>query len=213
MIEKVWEVEETRCWTPWLARFFRPREFGVSWDGETRGRGRTAVGVPQRSPLSPVLFLIWMAPILQEMERRLMEELPNLRIEFPSYVDDLHCGLYDEGACVRGGRELDRRESMGEWLDRASVVIKEVGAEFRLPLAEEKEERLILREKRGRRGRRGTAEKVKWLGVLLDDELDFGPHWEYRVGKARKLLGQLVGGELKLGYEPPELEAGVHGDD
>ena len=68
--------------------------------------------------------MIWMAPILQEMERRLVEEMPGLRIEFPSYVDDLHCGLYNERVGGRGEEELDRRESMGEWLDRASVVIK-----------------------------------------------------------------------------------------
>ena len=132
-----------------------------------------------------------------------MEELPGLRIEFPSYVDDLHCGLYDEGVGRRGEGELDRRESMGEWLDRASVVIKEVGAEFRLPLAEDKEEMLVLRDKRGRRGRRWTVEKVKWLGVLLDDELGFGPHWEYRIGKARKLLGAIDGvGNSAWGMSP-----------
>ena len=123
--------------------------------------GSTAVGVPQGSPLSPVLFLIWMAPILLEMERRLVEELPGLKIDFPSYVDDLHCGIYEERAGRKGGDDVDRRESMNGWLDRASIVIKEGGAEFRLPLAEDKQERLVLRPRRGRRSGRGVIEKVK----------------------------------------------------
>ena len=37
------------------------------------------------------------------------------------------------------------------------------------------------------------SEKAKWLGVLLDDELDFGPYWEHRIGKAHKLLGAIDG--------------------
>ena len=44
-----------RCWLSWLKRFMSPREFEVAWDGRVRGRGAAAKGVPQESPLSPVL--------------------------------------------------------------------------------------------------------------------------------------------------------------
>ena len=57
-------------------------------------------------------------------------------------------------------------------------TFKEVAVERGLPLTKDKEESLILREKAGRRERRGVAEKVKWLGVILDTDLDFGQHWE-----------------------------------
>ena len=36
-------------------------------------------------------------------------------------------------------------------------------------------------------------EKVKWLGVILDDELVFGQCWEYRIHKARSLRAALDG--------------------
>ena len=125
-----------------------------------------------------------MAPILTEMERRIKEKLPGIAVEFSSYVED-------------------RRERMEELLERVSVVLKEVAAEHGLPLAEDKEERLVLRCRTGRRGRRGVAEKVKWLGVILDEDLDFGQHWEYRIGKARSLLGALDGvGSSKWGMSP-----------
>ena len=45
-------------WRKWVAAFIDKREFLVSWDGKDRGKGRTNMGVPQRSPLSPVVFLI-----------------------------------------------------------------------------------------------------------------------------------------------------------
>ena len=137
------------------------------------------------------------------MERRIKEEVPGVGVEFPSYVDDLHCGLYDGGRVLRGESMMDRRERMEDLLGRVSMVLKEVAAERGLPLAEDKEERLVLRCKYGRRGRRGVAEKVKWLGVILDEDLDFGQHWEYRIVKARSLLGALDGvGSSKWGMSP-----------
>ena len=52
-----------------------PREFEVEWDDAVPGRGAATKGVPQGSPLSLVLFLVFMAPILEEMERRVKEEV------------------------------------------------------------------------------------------------------------------------------------------
>lgn len=61
-------------------------------------------------------------------------------------------------------------------MTRVSTVLKEVEGERRLPLAEDKEERLILRSKGGRRGRRGEVEKLKSVGEILDEDLDFDPY-------------------------------------
>ena len=79
-----------QCWLPWLQRFMSPWEFEVAWEGSVRGKGAAAKGVPQGSPLSPVLFLVFMTPIREEMERRVKEEMGRVEVPFPSYVDDLH---------------------------------------------------------------------------------------------------------------------------
>ena len=132
-----------------------------------------------------------------------MEEVPGVAVEFPSYVDDLHCGLYETGRAVGRLDGEERKERMEDLLDRVSVVLKEVATDYRLPLAEDKEERLVLRNSSGKRGRRGVAEKVKWLGVILEEDLDFGQHWEYRIRKARSLLGALDGvGSSRWGMTP-----------
>ena len=61
-----------------------------------RKRGRTNIGAPQRSPVSSVLFLIWMAPIITKMETALRErfQVKRAEIEIPSYIDDLQSGIY-----------------------------------------------------------------------------------------------------------------------
>ena len=82
---------------------------------------------------------------------------------------------------------------MRDLVDRVSVVLKEVAAKNGLPLLEDKEEHLILQGVGGWCGRRGVCEKVKWLGVILDEDLDFVAYWESWVDKARNLLGALDG--------------------
>ena len=131
----------------WVSRFVAGRTFVVSWDGKVRGIGWSSKGVPQGSPFSPVLFLLWMAPILREMERRVVEEVPGVGVEFSSYVDDLHCGLYIGRRRVGNLDTIERREQMGDLLGRVSRTLLEVAGEWGLPLAADKEERLILRNK------------------------------------------------------------------
>ena len=54
-----------QCWSAWLERFKSLMEFKVACDGCVRGRGTATTGVAKGSPLSPVLFLVYMAPILE----------------------------------------------------------------------------------------------------------------------------------------------------
>ena len=137
------------------------------------------------------------------MERQVVEEVSGVGVEFPSCSDDLHFGLYMGRKSVRDLDTIGRREERQDLLDRVSRTIKEGAAERGLPLAEHKQECLILRNKIGRRGRHGMTEKVKWLGVILDEDLDFGQHWEYRINRARNLLEGLDGvGSSKWGMSP-----------
>ena len=45
----------------------------------------------------------------------------------------------------------------------------------------------------GKRKKRTEVEKVKWLGIIIDENLEFDHHWKSRVEKAHKLLVALSG--------------------
>ena len=125
------------------------------------------------------------------MECRVKEEVRRVDVQFPSYVDNLHCGLYDRRGA---GKEEVKRERMQDLVSRVQKVVAEVVAEQQLPLAPDKEELLVLSGTCGSKKRRnGLTEKVKSLGVILDDCLYFKKHWRHRIGKARSLLGALGG--------------------
>jgi len=197
-----WEVVRDRIkgtaakgWLGWLETFFRKREFTIEWDGKIRGKGRTNVGAPQGSPLSPVIFLIYMAPILEEMEERLarekLSESPEGVVEIPSYVDDINGVICD----WEGSKDMTR---VGE---KAAAIIEKVAEKWALPLERTKREILILRN--SRRKRRREEEHAKWLGVICDESLSFDRHWKSRVEKARKMLGALSGmGGSQWGISP-----------
>ena len=71
-----------------------------------------------------------------------------------------------------------------------------------LPLEETKEERLILKVGR-KKGRENERKWIKWLGIILDDQLEFDIHWKARIEKARKMLGALNGiGNSQWGISP-----------
>ena len=152
-----------------------------------------------------------MAPKLEEMECRVKEKVGRVDVEFPSYVDKLHCGLYDRRGA---GVPKVQQERMQDLVARVQRVVAEVAAEQRLPLAVDKEESIVLRGGCGRKKKRrnGLAEKIKWLGVVLDDRLDFKEHCRHQIGKAPSLLGALVSvGNSKWGMSPVSWRAAYTG--
>ena len=103
---------------------------------------------------------------------------------------------------------------MQDLVARVQRVVTEVAAERRLPLAADKTESMVLRGGCGRKKRRkkGLVEKVKWLGVILDDHLDFKEHWRNRIGKARSILGALGSvGNSRWGMAPVSWRAAYMG--
>ena len=140
-----------------MTSFMEESPFIVSLDGKYRGVGKTNAGVLQGSPLFTVVYLIWMAPILEEIKQCIRWKV-GVDIKLPSYVDNIYLGLYDYGRRGAGIQDLNiEGEAIGELLARTDQVLKEVALERGLPPEESKEEKLILR-KGGRKKRKRNKE-------------------------------------------------------
>ena len=103
-----------------------------------------------------------------------------LDIEVPFYVDDIM-------ACV-----LDREgvENVKEVLKEVDKGVGLVAAKWDLPLEKEKHEEIVFNQGglgSGKKKKRSEVEKVKWLGIIVDDTLDFDHYWKSRHAKARQL--------------------------
>ena len=103
---------------------------------------------------------------------------------------------------------LDKKGEMEtkETLKRIDLVVNRVDTNRNLPLEKEKHEEIVFNpggNGSGRKKKRTEVEKVKWLGIIIDENLEFAHHWKSRVEKARKLFGALCGiGNSQWGISP-----------
>ena len=130
--------------------------------------GKTNVGVPPESPLSLVIFFIVMAHILKEIEATLKQELQT-DIEILSYVDDIVLCLLDSSGMA----------NIKELLQKANRIVNEVATNHNLPLHPSKHKKIVFnseRKRSGKRKKRMKIERVKWLGIIIDETLYFDNH-------------------------------------
>ena len=81
-------------------------------------------------------------------------------------------------------------------LKEIDIVVDQVATKWNLPMEKEKYEVIVFNpvgRGSGRKQKRTEVEKVKWLGIIIDENLEFDHHWKSRDQKARKLRGALSG--------------------
>ena len=122
-----------------------------------------------------------MAPILEEMESTIIEEL-QLNIEIPSYVEEILICVLDR----EGKMELKRE------LKEVDMMVNRVATKWNLPLEKEKHEEIVFNPRgrgSGRKKKRAETERVKWLGIIIDENLEFDHHWKSRIRKGKETTG------------------------
>lgn len=67
----------------WVESFLSKRTARVAFDGEMENMTPVSTGIPQGSPVSPILLLLYISPLFEELEK----EHPSARC--PSYIDDV----------------------------------------------------------------------------------------------------------------------------
>ncbi|KAG9019083.1 hypothetical protein FRB90_006606 [Tulasnella sp. 427] len=187
----------------WVASFIEGREVSISLDGKVGPRRPVSTGIPQGSPISPILFVIFTSPI-EEVVEKYQRDNPDLQdrgIEKPSlksFMDDgnLLVSSYTLGDNVTVLLEIWREivrwgGSVGVKFDRDKKEL----THFNTPRAADAGGGLPNIEIPAHNGEapqllQGRPEVV-WLGMTFDHKLSFKTHVARMTSKAENALSAL----------------------
>ena len=153
----------------WTRSFLTDRKIQLIIDGHANQEERIETGIPQGSPVSPILFLIYISGVFGQVG----ENLPG--VVSLSFVDDL--GFIASGASVK---------EIAKTLEKVSKVVLQWGKENAVTYDTGKTELVLFSKARPRRRNRQlrettvliagehikfNKEATRWLGVWLDGQL------------------------------------------
>lgn len=187
----------------WTRSFLSERETAVCLDGKIAAMKPVRTGIPQGSPASPILFILFSSPIEEVVKRRFEQD--NWRVE-PSLTTPKSLTFVDDGKVYVSSPNPEQNVIV---ISQAWQAIEEWGTAVGVKFDRNKKE--LMHYCRGRkrtfdelppvtlstpRDPQNTQELlprkwVKWLGFILDWKLTFFEHVQTLATKATKALGAL----------------------
>ena len=155
------------------------RALRLSFDGQTEEFSRLETGIPQGSPISPILFLIY-----------IRELFPRIAAKVLSYIDDISLTV--------ASTSLKKNIRI---LQREVAKIYELGAKNAIEFDLAKTE--LMHFTTGREAKTASLklpngkvvhpkEVVRWLGIWFDPGLSFKQHVAIRTSQARSAFQRMT---------------------
>ncbi|CCU76238.1 TE1b-like protein [Blumeria hordei DH14] len=162
----------------WTTSFLTHRKVQVRFSGGVTTQKELVCGVPQGSPISPLLFLLYMAEPMQSGN-------PGSRF---SYADDI--GILGFGRTVAESAGAAQREvdHLLEWAGKNAVAFETQKSEV-IQFPGRRREEAVGVHVNGNLIE--PADHIRWLGVHLDPRLNFKHHVTTWCGKAMKAAQQM----------------------
>lgn len=158
------------CVIAWIASFLNLRQLGLAFDGEIQQATAIVSGVPQGSPVSPILFLIYIRDLFT-----------STNVTWISYVDDI--------SMTTASRSFKNNIKT---LEREAQKLYQLAAENQIEFDLAKTELIHWGKSPNdtsiKLPNNTTIEPkpmVKWLGIYFDSDLSFKHHVSTKVAKAR----------------------------
>jgi ribonuclease HI len=151
--------------------------------GSERQLHRSTLGIPQGSPTSPILFILYLRYLFDTLNER------HPRVKVPSYIDDI--ALTVEGNTEgENSRELEKAAKTAfDWAINNAVAFDETKTElmhFSTKRTPNTDFNASVTLPNGTVIKPG--EVVRWLGIWLDRKLNFNHHVEHKVAAAKRAL-------------------------
>src|SRR5690606_21062 len=169
----------------WTDHFVTGRRIGLAFDGEEEDLHAVETGIPQGSPTSPILFIIYLQPLFTRLQQA------GLRISTPSYIDDV--GLVVQSPSVQQNvKTLTTAAAIAfNWADANAVAFDDPKSELihfsRIRDTSRADLQVQLPN--------GTLVKpsscLRWLGVWLDSGLTLTNHVKIKVAAATRAFGAI----------------------
>jgi ribonuclease HI len=170
----------------WVDSFFTDRKIQLVIDGYTCPAKEVEAGLPQGSPISPILFAIYISGFFEHIE----ESHP---IATLSFADDI--GIIAVGSSVRDITKI---------LEAAGLEAIQWGLLNKIGFEVDKTEAVLFTRKRKLAKQIKQAkirlknksisfnkEATRWLGIWLDSGLSFKTHYQTRLQKAKAAESRL----------------------
>ena len=176
------ELGLPHCIVEWIWQWLRDRRVRVEVNGERSGESVFRAGLPQGSVLSPLLFLLWAAPLV-----RVLRTVPGCSPYM--YADDtvtLRAGATIETARSRAQSAADK---LVAWAKESKMTVS--GAKTQVLVLSQWARDTVGLSIRVAGAVVMACETLNLLGVSLDRLLHFGPHCKRLKGRTRPRLEHL----------------------
>jgi hypothetical protein len=162
----------------WISFFLSQRSIQLRFNGKTQPLQRIQIGIPQGSPISPILFLLYI--------RDICKRRPDT-FTF-SYIDDICIG-----ASARSTKKLK------QILEKTARAILQEARESAIEFDVEKTELLYASRKREINAKPVQVGEsliqpstcVRWLGFFLNNKLSYKTHVQTKVAVAQQVFQRL----------------------
>lgn len=177
----------------WVASFLRDRSLRLTFDGETEEFSRIETGIPQGSPISPILFLIYI--------RNLFE---SRAVRFISYIDDIVM-IAQSPSTKKNVKILERESQCLYQRAEKNAILFDLDKSELMHFTKEKrakQETLILPS-----GQILTPkDSIKWIGVWFDPSLSFRIHISLKTAQAMQAFYRMTRlANIERGLSPSAL--------
>jgi hypothetical protein len=166
----------------WTDHFMTGRQIALAFDGEEEKLKPVETGIPQGSPTSPILFIIYLQPLFTQLEKS------GLPIRTPSYMDDVAITTSSK-SFQANIRTLESAAAIAfEWAINNAVTFDDAKSELihfhrQRTTTDQTSQQLQLPH--------GTKVQPKptlrWLGVWLDSKLSFKEQKQLTPQENRKI--------------------------
>jgi ribonuclease HI len=168
----------------WVDHFLTDRHIKIALDGEVGPLEPVMTGIPQGSPISPILFLLYLKPLFDVLKERHPE------LHLPSYIDDV--SMIAEGKTEAANLRIltAAAKTAFEWGQHNAVIFDDPKSELMHFHRRPKPLNTPITLPNGTVI--APAKVLRWLGTFFDRKLQFHDHVQRKIAAATRAFQALA---------------------